>query len=118
MTDDRYAIAHREDESRFVLVDRQAPDADAEIGEEAYVDVGDDRVLFRTVVSKEHGGQGLASRIVRTAADDIVARGLKLVPVCSYVEAWVRKHPEYADVVVEPRDEHREAAEAAEAREE
>ncbi|WP_156760854.1 GNAT family N-acetyltransferase [Microbacterium karelineae] len=110
MTDDRFAIEHREAESRFVLVDRAADGGAAEIGEEAYVDVADERVLFRTIVSKEYGGQGLASILVTAVADDIVARGLKLVPVCSYVAVWVRKHPEYADVVVDPRDAHREAA--------
>ena len=32
--------------------------------------------------------------------DDIRASGKKVVPVCSYVEAYVGRHPEYADMAV------------------
>jgi uncharacterized protein len=36
---------------------------------------------------------------VRGALDDMRARGLKVAPVCPFVAAYIRRHPEYADLV-------------------
>jgi uncharacterized protein len=44
-------------------------------------------------------GRGLASRLVKGALDQIRARGLKIVPVCPFVRAFVDKHPEYRGLV-------------------
>lgn len=44
--------------------------------------------------------QGLGSELVEGALDDIRARGLKIVPVCPFVDAYIRRHPEYADLVL------------------
>ncbi|MDE3026041.1 MAG: N-acetyltransferase, partial [Acidobacteriota bacterium] len=43
--------------------------------------------------------RGLGTEIVRGALDDVRARGLKVVPVCPFVAAFIRRHPEYADLV-------------------
>lgn len=107
MTDERFVVRDLPDESRYVLLDRGDDGTQAkEIGEESYVDVGDERVLFHTGVSDEYGGQGLASQLVRAVVDDVVAGGMSIVPVCPYVVAWLPKHPEYAEHVVERRGEH------------
>lgn len=55
--------------------------------------------LVHTEVEPEHEGKGLASRIAKFALDDARARGLKVIPSCSYIDGWVKKHPEYADLV-------------------
>lgn len=115
MTDERFEVRHRPDESRYVLVDREAGDGGAVIGEEGYVDVGTERVLFHTLVAEEYGGQGLASRLVRHVVDDVVAQGLSIVPVCPYVAAWLPRHPEYAEHVVQPTPEHLRAIGARQA---
>lgn len=46
-----------------------------------------------------HSGHGLAGELTRTVLDDARARGLEVLPFCPYVSAWIRKHPEYADLV-------------------
>ena len=56
-------------------------------------------VLVHTEVPPEHGGQGYAATLVRAALDDARSRGLRVVPSCPYVAAYVAKHPEYADLV-------------------
>ena len=56
-------------------------------------------VLVHTEVSPSAEGQHVGSRLVRAALDDIRARGLRVVPVCPFVAAYLRRHPEYADLV-------------------
>jgi uncharacterized protein len=56
-------------------------------------------VLVHTEVDEAVEGTGVGSRLVRGALDDIRARGLRLVPVCPFVAAYLRRHPEYADLV-------------------
>ncbi|NUR98443.1 MAG: N-acetyltransferase [Kribbellaceae bacterium] len=108
MTDERFEVQSRPDESRYVLIDHEA--ADQVIGEEDYVDVesgdGVQRVLFHTGVSDEYSGQGLASVLVRAAVEDVIAHGYTIVPVCPYVAAWLPKHPEYASHVLKPHPQH------------
>jgi predicted GNAT family acetyltransferase len=56
-------------------------------------------VLVHTEVDEAVEGTGVGSRLVRGALDDIRARGLRLVPLCPFVSAYLRRHPEYADLV-------------------
>src|SRR5512139_1016074 len=44
-------------------------------------------------------GRGLAARVVRAALDHARAHGLKVRPACSYVRAYLRRHPELHDRV-------------------
>jgi uncharacterized protein len=44
-------------------------------------------------------GRGLASRLVEGALQIVRARGLKVVPRCPFVRAYIDKHPEYGDLV-------------------
>ena len=57
-------------------------------------------VLVHTDVDPAYEGRGLGSRLIGGALDDIRARGLLMVPLCPFVAAYVRRHPEYADLVV------------------
>ncbi|HEY4189998.1 MAG TPA: N-acetyltransferase, partial [Candidatus Limnocylindrales bacterium] len=40
------------------------------------------------------------SRLATGALDDVGARGLKLTPQCPFISAHIKRHPEYADLVV------------------
>jgi hypothetical protein len=44
-------------------------------------------------------GQGIASRLVRGALEAARAEGLKVVPRCSFVSAYIARHPEFGDLV-------------------
>jgi predicted GNAT family acetyltransferase len=44
-------------------------------------------------------GQGIGSRLVRGALEAARAQGLKVVPRCSFVSAYLGKHPEFNDLV-------------------
>lgn len=58
------------------------------------------RITFtHTLVRPEYEGRGLGSRLARSVLDDAVARELTIVPVCPFISAYLRRHPEYEAVV-------------------
>jgi len=66
-------------------------------GEIRYRRVPGGLALVHTEVEPKR--KGLGTELVRGALDDLRARGLKVVPVCPFVGAYIRRHPEYADLV-------------------
>jgi len=59
-------------------------------------------VLVHTETDPAFEGQGLGGRLVKGALDDIRSRGLRVVLRCPFASAYVRRHPEYADLVSAP----------------
>jgi predicted GNAT family acetyltransferase len=55
--------------------------------------------LIHTEVDPALEGKGIASRLVAGALDDLRRRGLSVVPLCPFVRAYLRRHPEDADLV-------------------
>jgi hypothetical protein len=71
-----------------------------EVGFVEYDPVGADSILIKhTEVGAGHEGKGYGSELVRRALDDIRGRGLTVIPICPYALNYVRRHPEYRDVV-------------------
>ncbi len=62
-----------------------------------YREQGDRMIFTHTEVPPEDEGKGHAARLVGEALTDAHRRGFKIVPACSYVVAYVRRHPEFAD---------------------
>jgi predicted GNAT family acetyltransferase len=56
-------------------------------------------VLVHTEIDPAFEGQGLGQRLVAGALEDLRARGLKLVPQCPFVRAYLRRHPDRADLI-------------------
>ncbi|HEX7815676.1 GNAT family N-acetyltransferase [Dyella sp.] len=54
--------------------------------------------VIHTVVPEAVAGRGIAANLTRMAMDTARQEGWKVVPACSYAEAWMRRHPEYADL--------------------
>ncbi|WP_159944872.1 MULTISPECIES: GNAT family N-acetyltransferase [unclassified Nocardiopsis] len=52
-------------------------------------------------VDRSVEGRGVASRLMGEALDDIRRRGLRVVPICPFVRAYIRRNPSYADLVHE-----------------
>lgn len=69
------------------------------IGFTDYRLVGRRVVFIHTEVDAEYTGQGLAERLARFALDDARAAGKRIVAVCPYIAAYLRRHPEYDDIV-------------------
>ena len=65
----------------------------------AYVDEGGARVFTHTLVPPEIGGHGVGTRLIKGALADVRARGLKMVPQCPFVAAYMERHPETRDLL-------------------
>ena len=65
----------------------------------AYQMEGDTIVFTHTLVPKRIEGQGVGSRLIRAALDSARDRGLKVVPQCPFVAAYIDRHPEYRDLL-------------------
>lgn len=44
-------------------------------------------------------GTGAAGRLMEAVVAEARKNGIKLVPICSYAQAWFRRHPEASDVL-------------------
>ena len=55
--------------------------------------------LTHAEVPPELEGRGIGSRMVRAVLDAIRANGEKVIPQCSFVASFIRRHPEYQDLV-------------------
>jgi uncharacterized protein len=71
------------------------------VGHADFVDRGDQRVFYHTVVDPEFGGRGLATILLEEALTSARDAGKRIVPVCSMVDTVLKKHPEF-DAVTDP----------------
>jgi predicted GNAT family acetyltransferase len=44
-------------------------------------------------------GRGIASTLIRGALEQVRARGLKVIPQCSFVSSFIARHPQFADLL-------------------
>ncbi len=73
----------------------------AEAGVLIYRDRGADRrVLVHTEVDPAYEGRGVGGALARFALEDLRGRGWGAVAMCPFVQGWLQRHPEQADVVV------------------
>lgn len=79
-------------ESRFELT------VDGESAVAAYERDGDTIVFTHTVVPEALRGQGIGSRLIAGALAQVRGEGLKVVPQCPFVAAYLRDHPNAADL--------------------
>lgn len=65
---------------------------------------GDVLVLHHTEVPPALQGKGLAGELVQAVLDWARAQGLHVRPTCSYVAAYMRRHPETQDLLEDNRN--------------
>lgn len=88
------AVTRDDAGSRYVL--RLGDDV---VGE-ARFELDDDRVVFvHTEVDDSIEGQGLGSHLISHALEDVRRRGGRVVARCPFVRAYLKRHPEYDDLV-------------------
>jgi len=72
------------------------------IGHINYRDDGSRRVVLHTVVDDAHTGQGLGTKLIVAALDDVRAKGKRVVALCPMAAAFVTKNRDYDDIVDAP----------------
>ncbi len=59
-------------------------------------------VLVHTDVGQAYEGQGVGGALAKFALEDARARRLRVTPQCPFVRSWLKRHPEYEDVLEPP----------------
>ena len=86
-------VTNNADEHRYELV----VDGDPAIA--VYEKRGDTIVFTHTEVPAKLEGRGIGSRLIQGALDDVRARGERIVAQCSFVAAYLDRHPDQRDLV-------------------
>jgi predicted GNAT family acetyltransferase len=87
---------HKDSDKFTIAVDGKT------VGRTEYADDRGSRVFPHTEVDDAFEGRGLASIVIGEALAQTRAEGLRIVPQCPTVAAYIEKHPEYADIVDRP----------------
>ncbi len=88
-----------EDNSAASRFEMRSGDSTASV---EYRRAGDGRIaLLHTEVPEALSGKGVGSALVRGTLDAVRAEGLKVVPRCEFVAAYVERHPEYRNLLAD-----------------
>jgi len=88
-------VIHEKENERFIMYSE---------GEESFVEYrinADEMNLYHTYTDPGLRGKGLAAQVVRAAFEYAKENNLKVVPTCSYVQAFVRRYDEYKELVAD-----------------
>ena len=89
-----YDVRHNEEKSQFETT------VDGKVAVAAYDLEDPNRIVFtHTDVPDALAGRGIAGEIVKFGLDYARKQKLTVVPQCSYVEAYIKRHPEYQDLL-------------------
>lgn len=82
------------DNHRYVVL------VEGEVAGKAVYHLRGDRYLFvHTEVSDDYSGLGLATKLVHYSLEDLRSRHGRLVPICPFYLAYLKRNPGYDDLV-------------------
>lgn len=92
---DETSVTRNDDRNRFEI-----HTADGQLAGFAQYVAGDGvRDFNHTVVHDGFEGQGIGGKLARGALDQTRADGLQVIATCPFINGWIEKHPEYADLL-------------------
>jgi uncharacterized protein len=87
-------IRNNEEESQFETT------VDGHVALTAYDLEDPNRIVFtHTGVPEALSGRGIAGEIVKFGLDHAREKKLTVVPQCAYVASYIKRHPEYQDLL-------------------
>jgi uncharacterized protein len=93
----RLTVANNPEQSRYeVYVDDERAGYVRYLRGPGYVD------FLHTEVDPKFEGQGVGSRLAAGALDDVRASRMRVVATCPFIAAYLRRHPEQADLLADP----------------
>jgi predicted GNAT family acetyltransferase len=91
-----FEVVHEPGASRFAVhMDHQTAVLD-------YQRAGNRLILVHTGVPASLEGRGIGNRLVKEGLDWARREGLRVVPICPFVRAYLMRHPEYVDLTTRP----------------
>jgi len=96
---EKLEVAHNEAEHRFETW------IDGYLSKLDYIRDGKNFVITHVGVFPELRGQGIAGKIVEVGLEYAKENSLRVVPMCSYAAAYIRRHPEYAELTKQKAEE-------------
>jgi predicted GNAT family acetyltransferase len=63
-----------------------------------YMEDGDTIVMMHVGVPYEFRGHGVAGKITRVGLEYAKEKSLRVIPMCSYVAAYIRRNPQYREL--------------------
>lgn len=88
-----HTVIHDEKVGRFEVFES------GQIAYLQYTEQGNVIDMQHTIVPPQLEGEGIGSELVSTALKYAKDNDLKVIPTCSFVKAYMEKHPEYKDLV-------------------
>jgi uncharacterized protein len=89
---EKLEIIHNEAENRFeTWIDNQLSKLD-------YLQDGNIMVMTHVDVYPEHRGQGIAGKLTQVALEYAKEKSFRVIPMCPYVAAYIRRNPRYGDL--------------------
>ena len=86
-------VIHNEAESCFEVWINDA------LSKLEYIHNGNTLTMTHVGVAPEFRGQGVAGRLTQFALDYAKEKSLRVIPMCPYVAAYIRRNPEYKKLI-------------------
>lgn len=90
---DSLSVRNNEPEKRFEI------ELDGELALLEYIRAGKNITYTHTEVPKAMEGKGIGGKLARYALEFARDNDLKVIPICPFVTAYLRRHPEYHPLV-------------------
>ena len=91
---DPITVAHDEARQRYEAL------IGSEVAGTAHYRVQDQKNFWHTEVKPEFEGKGVGSALAKGVFEDLRSRGEKVVVTCPFLTAYLKRHPEYADLAL------------------
>lgn len=88
-------VIHNESEKRYEI------DVGGDLAVVDYQQHEGVRVFTHTGVPQALEGQGIGSKLVKHVLEDAQGKGEKVIPLCPFIAAYIKRHPEYEPLVLE-----------------
>lgn len=85
-------VTHNPAENRFETW------IEGELSKLDYMEDRDSILMMHVGVHPQHRGQGVAGKLTRVALEYAKDKSLRVIPMCSYVRAYISRHPEYVEL--------------------
>ena len=96
---DRLQVIHNPGENRFETW------IDGYLSKLDYIQDGKNFVITHVGVHPELRGQGVAGKLVQGSLEYAREKSLRVIPMCSYAAAYIRRHREYIELTNQERSE-------------